>query len=60
MASLLLRLFTSDYFSPHLALSYIRTYADSIGITYYLVHRLSEFDQEDVDFYWPQLWCVGR
>lgn len=55
MASLLLRLFTSDYFSPHLALSYLRTYADSIGITYYLVHRLSHFSKDDIDFYWPQL-----
>lgn len=29
MASLLLRLFHSDYFSPHLALSYLKTYSVS-------------------------------
>ncbi|PWN29719.1 hypothetical protein BDZ90DRAFT_230571 [Jaminaea rosea] len=56
MASLLLRLFHSDYFSPHLALSYLRTYADNIGITYYLVYRLrTSFSPEEVEFYWPQL-----
>ena len=56
MASLLLRLFHSDYFSPHLALSYLRTYSDNIGITYYLVSQLeSAFPSQDVEFYWPQL-----
>ena len=56
MASLLLRLFHSDYFSPHLALSYLRTYSDNIGITYYLVSQLeSAFPSDQVEFYWPQL-----
>ncbi|CAO1619945.1 unnamed protein product [Parajaminaea phylloscopi] len=56
MASLLLRLFHSDYFSPHLALSYLKTYSDNIGITYYLVYRLrTSFEPEEVEFYWPQL-----
>lgn len=56
MASLLLRLFHSDYFSPHLALSYLKTYSDNIGITYYLVYRLrTSFRPEEVEFYWPQL-----
>lgn len=56
MASLLLRLFHSDYFSPHLALSYLRTYSDNIGITYYLVSQLeSAFPSHQVEFYWPQL-----
>ncbi|PWN18615.1 hypothetical protein BCV69DRAFT_284920 [Microstroma glucosiphilum] len=56
MASLLLRLFDSDYFSPHLALSYLKTYSDNIGITYYLVYRLrTSFPPEEVEFYWPQL-----
>ena len=55
MASLLLRLFNSDYFSPQLALSYLRTYADHVGITYFLISRLSEsFPPEDIEFYWPQ------
>ncbi|PWY99187.1 hypothetical protein BCV70DRAFT_201393 [Testicularia cyperi] len=56
MASLLLRLFHSDYFSPHLALSYLRTYSDNIGITYYLVGQLeTAFPSDEVEFYWPQL-----
>ncbi|PWN50370.1 hypothetical protein IE53DRAFT_315921 [Violaceomyces palustris] len=56
MASLLLRLFHSDYFSPHLALSYLKTYSDNIGITYYLVSQLeTAFPSQDVEFYWPQL-----
>ncbi|EPQ29592.1 uncharacterized protein PFL1_02811 [Pseudozyma flocculosa PF-1] len=56
MASLLLRLFHSDYFSPHLALSYLRTYSDNIGITYYLVSQLeTAFPPEEVEFYWAQL-----
>ncbi|KAI3614618.1 hypothetical protein CBS9595_003889 [Malassezia furfur] len=55
MASLLLRLFNSDYFSPHLALSYLSTYADYIGITYYLIAKLADdFPPDDVEFYWPQ------
>ncbi|WFD07490.1 1-phosphatidylinositol 4-kinase [Malassezia vespertilionis] len=53
MASLLLRLFNSDYFSPHLAL--LRTYSDHVGITYYLISKLCEdFPQDQVEFYWPQ------
>ncbi|KAN0059793.1 Phosphatidylinositol 4-kinase pik1alpha (PI4-kinase)(PtdIns-4-kinase) [Thecaphora frezii] len=56
MASLLLRLFHSDYFSPHLALSYLRTYSDNIGITYYLVSQLeTAFPASEVEFYWSQL-----
>ncbi|KDN49216.1 hypothetical protein K437DRAFT_273293 [Tilletiaria anomala UBC 951] len=56
MAELLLRLFHSDYFSPHLALSYLKNYSENIGITYYLVEQLqATFKAEDVEFYWPQL-----
>ncbi|EST09239.1 Phosphatidylinositol 3-/4-kinase, catalytic domain protein [Kalmanozyma brasiliensis GHG001] len=56
MASLLLRLFNSKQFSPQHALSYLRTYSDNIGITYYLVAQLeSAFEPEEVEFYWPQL-----
>lgn len=30
-----------------------------MGITYYLVWRLSSsFSREEIDFYWPQYWCV--
>lgn len=36
----------------------LKTYPNSIGITHYLVNRLRGFDEDDVEFYWPQLWCV--
>ncbi|UZJ54855.1 hypothetical protein CBS101457_004175 [Exobasidium rhododendri] len=53
---LLLRLFQSEFFSPHLALSYLKTYSDSIGITYYLVEQLkTAFDDSQVELYWAQL-----
>ncbi|WAR59272.1 hypothetical protein PtB15_10B614 [Puccinia triticina] len=33
----------------------LKTYHDSIGITYYLINRLNQFPSQDVEFYWPQL-----
>lgn len=42
--ALLLRLFlSSNFFSVHVALQYLRLYADHIGISHYLAHRLREF-----------------
>lgn len=33
----------------------LRTYADHIGISYYLVAKLSsDFPKDEVEFYWPQ------
>ncbi|KNZ56918.1 atypical/PI4K protein kinase [Puccinia sorghi] len=54
-SGLLLRLFESEFFNVHLAISYLKTYHDSIGITYYLIRRLNQFPSQDVEFYWPQL-----
>ncbi|GAA6016406.1 hypothetical protein JCM10207_003851 [Rhodosporidiobolus poonsookiae] len=54
-SSLLLRLFESSFFDVHLAIGYLKTYPNSIGITHYLVNRLRTFEYEDVEFYWPQL-----
>ncbi|MBW0484677.1 hypothetical protein O181_024392 [Austropuccinia psidii MF-1] len=54
-SSLLLRFFQSDFFNVHLAIAYLKTYSDSIGITYYLINRLNEFSPDQIDFYWPQL-----
>ncbi|GAA5822319.1 hypothetical protein JCM11251_006299 [Rhodosporidiobolus azoricus] len=54
-AGLLLRLFESSFFDVHLAIGYLKTYPNSIGITHYLVNRLRSFEYEDVEFYWPQL-----
>lgn len=56
MAELLLRLFHSSYFTPHLAITYLKTYWDSVGITHYLVRALERaFSWEQVQVYWPQL-----
>ncbi|CAD6885055.1 unnamed protein product [Tilletia controversa] len=56
MAELLLRLFQSDFFSPALGVSYLRFYADSIGITWHLIHLLrTRYSALEVAFYWPQL-----
>ncbi|GAA5920924.1 hypothetical protein JCM1841_003624 [Sporobolomyces salmonicolor] len=54
-SGLLLRLFESDFFDVHLAIGYLKTYPNSIGITHYLINRLRSFEYEDVEFYWPQL-----
>ncbi|GAA5856018.1 hypothetical protein JCM8547_002943 [Rhodosporidiobolus lusitaniae] len=53
-SGLLLRLFESSFFDVHLAIGYLKTYPNSIGITHYLVNRLRTFEYEDVEFYWPQ------
>lgn len=51
--ALLLRLFLSpSFFSVHVALQYLRIYADNIGITYYLTRRLREYDTRDLREVW--------
>ncbi|KAI0328586.1 kinase-like protein [Cubamyces sp. BRFM 1775] len=51
--ALLLRLFLSpSFFSVHVALQYLRIYADNIGITYYLTRRLRELDTQDLREVW--------
>ncbi|KAI0375002.1 kinase-like protein [Pilatotrama ljubarskyi] len=51
--ALLLRLFLSpSFFSVHVALQYLRVYADNIGITYYLTRRLRELDTQDLREVW--------
>lgn len=51
--ALLLRLFLSpSFFSVHIALQYLRLYADNIGITYYLTRRLRELDVEELRDVW--------
>ncbi|KAM0752432.1 kinase-like protein [Meredithblackwellia eburnea MCA 4105] len=54
-SGLLLRLFESSFFNVHLAVEYLKTYPNSIGITHYLIRRLRAFDAAEVEFYWPQL-----
>ncbi|KAH9951935.1 kinase-like protein [Amylocystis lapponica] len=51
--ALLLRLFLSpSFFSVHVALQYLRVYADNIGITYYLTRRLRELDTQELREVW--------
>ncbi|VDB82984.1 unnamed protein product [Peniophora sp. CBMAI 1063] len=51
--ALLLRLFLSpSFFSVHVALRYLNTYSDNIGITYYLTRRLSEYSVEELRDVW--------
>ncbi|EJD52969.1 kinase-like protein [Auricularia subglabra TFB-10046 SS5] len=45
---LLLRLLLSQYFSVNLAISYLSTYSDNIGVTWYLVRRLKEVDPREL------------
>lgn len=33
----------------------LRTYKDSVGITYYIAHKLAQEDENELQFYWPQL-----
>ncbi|KAI0256711.1 kinase-like protein [Lactifluus subvellereus] len=51
--ALLLRLFLSpSYFSVYVALRYLMTYSDNIGITYYLARRLREFTIDELRDVW--------
>ncbi|RSH90569.1 Phosphatidylinositol 4-kinase pik1alpha (PI4-kinase)(PtdIns-4-kinase) [Saitozyma podzolica] len=53
--ALLLRLFLSPYFSISVAMHYLKTYPDSIGISHYLCWRMKAMPAEEVEFYWPQI-----
>ncbi|RKP39007.1 kinase-like domain-containing protein [Dimargaris cristalligena] len=53
--SLLLRLFTSQFFSSWLAVSYLYKYPDSVGIQHYLCNALKKFPVEEIEFFLPQL-----
>ncbi len=54
-----LRLFLSPFFNISVAMHYLKTYPDSIGISHYLCWRMKHMKAEDVEFYWPQIWRVG-
>ena len=55
--ALLLRLFLSpSFFTVHVALRYLRLYADNIGITYYLTGRLRELDTQELREVWGFVW----
>ncbi|ESK97006.1 phosphatidylinositol 4-kinase [Moniliophthora roreri MCA 2997] len=50
--ALLLRLFLTPFFSVHVALQYLQTYPDNIGITYYITRRLRELDISELRDVW--------
>ncbi|KAG7092493.1 hypothetical protein E1B28_008844 [Marasmius oreades] len=51
--ALLLRLFlTPSFFSVHVALQYLKTYSDNIGITYYITRRLRDLDISELRDVW--------
>lgn len=57
--ALLLRLFLApSFFSVHVALQYLKTYPDNIGITHYLTGRLREFDLKELEDVWGFIWFV--
>ncbi|ELU45041.1 atypical/PIKK/PI4K protein kinase [Rhizoctonia solani AG-1 IA] len=58
--ALLLRLFLApSFFSVHVALQYLKTYPDNIGITHYLTGRLREFDLKELEDVWGFI-CQSR
>lgn len=57
--ALLLRLFlSSSFFSVHVALQYLRLYADNVGISHYLTTRLRGFALEELIDVWGFIWYV--
>ncbi|KAJ1842814.1 Phosphatidylinositol 4-kinase pik1alpha (PI4-kinase)(PtdIns-4-kinase), partial [Coemansia sp. RSA 2708] len=54
-SSLLLRLFTSQFFDSWLAVSYIFRYPHLVGVQHYLCNELRKFPHEEVEFFLPQL-----
>ncbi|ODN77738.1 hypothetical protein L202_04877 [Cryptococcus amylolentus CBS 6039] len=53
--ALLLRLFLSPFFSISIAMQYLKTYPDNIGISHYLCWRMKRMPPDEVEFYWPQI-----
>ncbi|KAJ2452507.1 Phosphatidylinositol 4-kinase pik1alpha (PI4-kinase)(PtdIns-4-kinase) [Coemansia sp. RSA 2336] len=54
-SSLLLRLFTSQFFDSWLAVSYIFRYPHLVGVQHYLCNELRRFPPAEVEFFLPQL-----
>ncbi|KAJ1776768.1 Phosphatidylinositol 4-kinase pik1alpha (PI4-kinase)(PtdIns-4-kinase) [Coemansia sp. RSA 1824] len=54
-SSLLLRLFTSQFFDSWLAVGYIFRYPELVGVQHYLCNELRKFPREEVEFFLPQL-----
>ncbi|KAJ1816364.1 Phosphatidylinositol 4-kinase pik1alpha (PI4-kinase)(PtdIns-4-kinase) [Coemansia sp. RSA 2598] len=54
-SSLLLRLFTSQFFDSWLAVSYLFRYPNIVGVQHYLCNELRKFPLDEVEFFLPQL-----
>ncbi|KAJ1735240.1 Phosphatidylinositol 4-kinase pik1alpha (PI4-kinase)(PtdIns-4-kinase) [Coemansia biformis] len=54
-SSLLLRLFTSQFFDAWLAVSYIFRYPHVVGVQHYLCNELRKFPLAEAEFFLPQL-----
>ncbi|KAJ1950710.1 Phosphatidylinositol 4-kinase pik1alpha (PI4-kinase)(PtdIns-4-kinase), partial [Linderina pennispora] len=54
-SSLLLRLFTSQFFDSWLAVSYLFRYPQMVGAQHFLCNELRKFPIEEVEFFLPQL-----
>ncbi|KAJ1821943.1 Phosphatidylinositol 4-kinase pik1alpha (PI4-kinase)(PtdIns-4-kinase) [Coemansia sp. RSA 2675] len=54
-SSLLLRLFTSQFFDSWLAVSYLFRYPHIPGVQHYLCNELRKFPLDEVEFFLPQL-----
>ncbi|BFZ59614.1 Phosphatidylinositol 4-kinase pik1alpha (PI4-kinase)(PtdIns-4-kinase) [Saitoella coloradoensis] len=55
LPALLLRFFQSTHFNSFLCVAYLSRYATSPGIAYYLCTRLRGFNNEEIEFFLPQL-----
>ncbi|KAJ1940826.1 Phosphatidylinositol 4-kinase pik1alpha (PI4-kinase)(PtdIns-4-kinase), partial [Linderina macrospora] len=54
-SSLLLRLFTSQFFDSWLAVSYLFRYPQMVGAQHFLCNELRKFPIDEVEFFLPQL-----
>ncbi|KAI8322430.1 kinase-like protein [Martensiomyces pterosporus] len=54
-SSLLLRLFTSQFFDSWLAVSYLFRYPQIVGVQHYLCNELRKFPLDELEFFLPQL-----
>jgi hypothetical protein len=52
----LLRLFKSEHFNCHLAITYLYKYNDHKPICDYLANECYSMDKDEIDYYLPQLW----
>lgn len=52
----LLRMFQSQYFTVAMLVLYLKKYFENKGIHDYLINQLYSFQDNELEFYLPQLW----